>query len=119
MALLDRPLDPAQTWGAASVKNGTYTPIGYRVFVAPGRRRLICRPASRPPPGPLSTPLDVRDARHARSRDHGLRQGVVLGPDAAPLAPVLERATAITAFTSGGQSFTLSVRALLPDEAGG
>ena len=120
LALVDKLLDPAETWGAASVKNGTYTPTGYRVFVAPGAPPTDSQASQPPATWPLSTPLSTFGTPATPDRGiTGLRQGVVLGPDAALLGPVLERATAITAFTSGGQSFTLSVRALLPDEAGG
>jgi hypothetical protein len=49
----------------------------------------------------------------------GLRQGVVLGPDAALLGPILQAATADTHVASGGKKYTLHVRALLPDELGG
>ena len=38
------------------------------------------------------------------------------GSDAAKLAPVLAAANQLTAFTSGGASFTLYVSPLLPDE---
>lgn len=120
LSLLDKLLDPAETWGAASVKDGVYTPIGYRVYVAPGGPPPDAQASQPPVAWPLGTPLAAFGTLANPDRGiAGLRQGVVLGPDAALLAPILERATAITAFTSGGRSFTLSVRALLPDEAGG
>jgi hypothetical protein len=49
----------------------------------------------------------------------GLRQGVILGTDAALLGPALQAATADTQFASGGKNYTLHVRPLLPDELGG
>lgn len=120
LALLDKLLDPAETWGAASVKDGTYTPIGYRVYVAPGGPPPDAQASQPPVAWPLATALAAFGTPANPDRGiAGLRQGVVLGADAAALGPILQRATAITAFTSGGQSFTLYVRALLPDEAGG
>ena len=49
----------------------------------------------------------------------GLRMGVVAGADAAKVGPLLAAATQLTAFTSAGESYTLFVRPLLPDELGG
>jgi hypothetical protein len=118
--LLGKLLDPAETWGAASAPNTVYQPIAYRVFVAPGAPAGDGG-ASQPPSvaWPLATSLAefgtpaVPDFGIA-----GLRSGVLHGADVAAAAPVLEAASATTAFTSGGQSYTLSVRALLPDEVG-
>jgi hypothetical protein len=49
----------------------------------------------------------------------GLRQGVVVGPDATQLGPVLRAATTLDRFISGGKSYQVWVRPLLPDEIGG
>jgi hypothetical protein len=46
-----------------------------------------------------------------------MRVGVVAGADAVALAPILARANALTPFTSGGRTFSLLVRPLLPEEA--
>jgi len=64
----------------------------------------------------------MTERRHLQAADRGiagLRQGTLLGADAAVVGPILQRATTLTAFTSGGSAFTLSVRPLLPDEIGG
>ena len=118
--LLNRLLDPSESWGAGSVKASTYAPAGYRVFVIPGAPSSDPATAQVPVAWPLSTPLDAFGTAAVPDRGiAGLRQGVVLGPDAATLGPILARATLATAFTSGGKSYTLSVRPLLPDEVGG
>jgi hypothetical protein len=119
LALLDRLLDPAETWGAAAVQASAYSPSGYLIFVAPGGPASDPQASQSPVALPLATPLADFGAPAAADRGiAGLRQGTVLGPDAAVLGPILQRATTLTAFTSGGSSFTLSVRPLLPDEVG-
>jgi hypothetical protein len=120
LALLDRLLDPAETWGAASAPESAYAPQGYRIFVAPGAPAPDASVSEPPVAWPLATPLSEFGTAATPDRGiPGLRQGVVLGADAAALGPVLEKATSQTAFTSGGSSFTLYARALLPDELGG
>ena len=119
LALLDRLLDPAETWGAASAAESTYAPEGYRVFVAPGAPPPDASVTEPPVAWPLSTPLSEFGTAATPDRGiPGLRQGAVLGPDAAVLGPLLKSATSLTAFTSGGKPYTLSVRTLLPDELG-
>jgi len=117
--LLNRLIDPAETWGAGSVTAVKYAPAGYRVYVIPGAPSSDPATAQQPVTWPLSTALDAFGTAAVPDRGiAGLRQGVVLGADAATLGPILARATLETAFTSGGRSYTLSVRPLLPDEAG-
>jgi hypothetical protein len=117
--LLARLIDPAETWGAGAATSSTFTPIGYRVYVAPADAAA----ASGGPSAiawPLATPLAAFGTPAIPDRGiTGLRQGVVLGPDAASLAAVLRLATTLTPFTSGGRSYTLYVRPLLPDEIAG
>lgn len=119
--LLARLVDPSETWGAASAPTASrYDPAGYRVFVIPGAPSGDPATTQTPVAWPLSTPLDSFGTASVPDRGiAGLRQGVVLGADAATLGPVLARATTETAFTSGGTSWTLSVRPLLPDELPG
>ncbi len=120
IALLDRLLDPGEKWGAPATTETRYVPAGYRVYVAPGVPQADPQASQSPVAWPLSTPLAEFGSPATPDRGiAGLRQGVVLGADAATLGPVLERASALTAFTSGGSSYTLSVRPLLPDEVGG
>ncbi len=119
LALLDRLLDPAETWGAASAPESRYAPQGYRVFVAPGAPASDAGVSEPPVAWPLSTPLAEFGTAATPDRGiAGLRQGALLGADAATVGPLFEKATNLTAFTSGGSPFTLSVRALLPDELG-
>lgn len=120
LALLDRLLDPSETWGAAAGPDSTYTPTAYRIYVVPGGPPPDPQASQSPIAWPLATALADFGTPAVPGRGiAGLRQGVVLGADAALLAPVLQRATTLTAFTSGGSSFTLYVRPLLPDEIGG
>jgi hypothetical protein len=120
LALLDRLLDPAESWGGPATPGTIYAPTGYLIFVAPGGPASDPQASQSPVAWPLATPLADFGAPAAVDRGiAGLRQGTVLGADAAVLGPILQRATTLTAFTSGGSSFTLSVRPLLPDELGG
>ncbi|HEX2756038.1 MAG TPA: hypothetical protein VHM48_11270 [Candidatus Limnocylindrales bacterium] len=118
--LLNKLLDPAETWGGGAIQPSSYAPTGYRVFVIPGAPSVDPATPQTPVAWPLSTALDAFGTAAAPDRGiAGLRQGAVLGPDAVTLGPILARATVETAFTSGGKSFTLAVRPLLPDELGG
>jgi hypothetical protein len=116
--LLDRLTDPTQTWGAASAPETPFVPAGYRVFVVPGAP--ASDQTSAPVQWPLATALDAFGTPAVPDRGvTGLRQGVVVGADAAILRPILEAARSSTPFVSGGKTYTLHVRALLPDELGG
>jgi len=119
IALLDRLLDPAETWGAASARESAYAPEGYRIFVATGAPPPDASVSEPAVAWPLSTPLSEFGTAATPDRGiSGLRQGTVVGADATVLGPLLKGATSLTAFTSGGSPFTLYVRALLPDELG-
>jgi hypothetical protein len=120
LGLLDRLLDPGETWGAPAAADSRYMPVGYRVYVAPGAPQADSQVSQSPIAWPLATPLAEFGTPSVPDRGiAGLRQGVVLGADATTLGPILERATTLTAFTSGGSSYTLYVRPLLPDEVAG
>jgi hypothetical protein len=116
--LLGRLLDPSDTWGAPSAPESVYQPLAYRVFVRPGA------PAgdgssTEPIAWPLATPLSEFGAPAVPDFGvTGLRSGIIHGNDVATAAPILESAPSSATFTSGGQDYTLLVRALLPDEVG-
>jgi hypothetical protein len=117
--LLAKLLDPAETWGAGRATTSTLAPVGYRVYVAPADAAAASGGPA-PIAWPLATALDAFGTAAIPDRGiTGLRQGVVLGPDAMNLAAVLRGATTISVFTSGGRSYTLYVRPLLPDEIAG
>lgn len=118
--LLGRLLDPSETWGTAAPPTSTYVPTGYRIFVAPGAPTGDGTTAVPSVAWPLATALADFGTPAVPDRGvAGLRSGVVLGDDARTLAPLLAGATTVTAFTSGGASFRLWVRALLPHELPG
>ena len=118
--LLNRLLDPAETWGAPSAPEGPYTPSGYRIFVGPASAQPDPSAGSASVAWPLAAPLDTFGTPAVPDRGiAGLRQGVALGADAETLTPILRSATTETVFTSTGKSYALYVRPLLPDEAGG
>ena len=117
--LLNRLLDPSELWGAGSAPETPFQPTGYRVFAAPVPPQGDPSTAPKPVAWPLSTPLASFGVPAVPDRGvQGLRQGAVVGADAATLAPILGAATIDTGFTSGGQTWTLYVRPLLPDELG-
>ena len=118
--LLGRLTDPATAWGDASSQPTLFVPAGYRVFVIPGAPTSDPATPQQPVAWPLATALDAFGTPATPDRGiAGLRQGAVLGADAATLRPILAKATVETAFTSGGKPYTLMVRPLLPDEVGG
>lgn len=120
LALLDRLLDPAETWGGSASAPTTYLPTAYRIYVVPDGPVADPSASQSPVTWPLTTPLATFGTPAVPDRGiAGLRQGAVVGADAATLAPILAGATALTPFTSAGSAFTLYVRPLLPDEIGG
>jgi hypothetical protein len=120
-ALLDRLTDPNEAWGSTSTTEAAYDPPGFLLYVAPGAPTPSDPSLTEPSIAwPLATPLAGFGAPAVPDRGiAGLRQGAVLGADAATAKPVLERATAISPFTSAGSTFTLYARPLLPDELPG
>jgi hypothetical protein len=119
LALLSRLVDPAEDWGATAAHHSSFVPLGYRVYVAPGPS-ADASASQAPIAWPLAASLDGFGTPAVPDRGvAGLRQGVVVGPDATQLAQVLRAATTGDVFTSGGKPYTLWVRPLLPDEIGG
>jgi hypothetical protein len=117
-ALLTQLTDPTVTWGAASAPATTFKPTAYRVYTAPGAPADAANGGS-PIGWPMGTSLaDFGAAAAANLGVDGLRSGIVSGADAATLATALAAARPSTAITSGGKSWTIWVRALLPDELG-
>ena len=116
--LLTMLTDPSQGWGSAAAPATRYSPVGYRVFEAPGAPTST--PGGASVPWPLAPGLVGFGAPAVPDRGvSGLRSGVVTGADATALASALAAATPATAFTSGGQPYTLWVRPLFPDELAG
>ncbi len=118
--LLNRLLDSMTPWGGTVGTQSAYQPAGYRIFVVAGGPQADPTVSQSPVQWPLSTALADFGTPAVPDRGiAGLRTGVVLGADAAALGPILGRASALTPWVSGGSSYTLYVRALLPDESGG
>jgi hypothetical protein len=114
--LLERLEDTTEAWGSTPVVNA-FVPTAYRVFVAPGAPNAEGASDQPAAAWPLTVALDAFGTPAVPDRGiAGLRQGAVFGPDAATLGPVLQAATQVTAFSSGGKLYTLYVRPLLPDE---
>ncbi len=112
--LLNRLLDTTDDWGTANVAETTYAPVGFKVYAAPAD----------PGGSSVAWPLATELASFGRPAVPdlgmtGLRTGIVLGADAAALGPVLEAASAGTVFTSGGTTWAVYARPLLPHELGG
>jgi hypothetical protein len=115
--LLTRLQDQGESWGAPSPVRSILVPTAYRLYVAPGAPAGDGSSGAPVVAWPLATPLDQFGVPAVPDRGiAGLRQGAVFGADAAALGPVLARANALTAFSSGGKVYTLYVRPLLPDE---
>lgn len=118
--LLGRLLDTTETWGATAPRTSTYTPVGYRIFAAPGAPAGDGSTTVPAIAWPLTTGLASFGVPAVPDRGvAGLRSGIALGADAEALAPILATATTATPFTSDGATFTLWVRALLPHELPG
>ena len=118
--LLARLLDPTENWGSTAARESTFVPLGYRVYGGPADPTPAASGSQPSIAWPLAAGLDAFGTPAVPDRGvTGLRQGVVQGPDAARLAPFLRSATTLSTFTSGGRSYVLWVRPLLPDEIGG
>jgi hypothetical protein len=120
-AFVTKLSDASETWGAGSAPESILVPAGYRVFVVPGAPEAGDPSLTQHPVAwPLATPLDRFGS--PADPDHGierLRVGDVSGNDAAILRGIFDQATELTPFTSGGASYSLYVRPLLPDELPG
>jgi hypothetical protein len=117
--LLTRLQDPAETWGSASAAPvATYTPVAFRVFLAPFDTTLASLPYT-PIPWPLTTGPDKFGSPAAADLGvTGLRSGVVLGADAATVARAVAGAQVGTSFNVGKAIWQTWIRPLLPDELG-
>jgi hypothetical protein len=116
---LARLTDPADTFGAPAAPTTLYAPTAFQVWVSPGLP-AASDPAltQQPVAWPLTTPLaSFGTPATPDTGIAGMRVGVVAGVDAATLEPILARANVLTPFTSGGRTFSLLVRPLLPEEA--
>jgi hypothetical protein len=110
--LLNRLTDETETWGSASANPTPYTPLGYRLYVAPATDSGAPTAA-----WPLSTSLaDFGAPVSGEYGVDGLRSGVVIGADAQALGQALENVQAGTELSSGGTNYQVWIRALLPDE---
>jgi hypothetical protein len=67
---------------------------------------------------PLATPLAEFGEPFRATAEPSMRCGVVTGDDLATIRPALESANQLTSWRSGGETWSLILRPLLPDEAG-
>jgi hypothetical protein len=67
---------------------------------------------------PLATPLAAFGEPFRATAEPPMRCGVVTGDDLATIRPALESANQLTYWRSGGETWSLILRPLLPDEAG-
>lgn len=67
---------------------------------------------------PLAVPLATFGEPFRPGAEPAMRCGVVAGDDLATLRPALEAANQLTFWRSGGQTWSLVLRPLLPDESG-
>jgi hypothetical protein len=110
--LLNRLLDPAETWGAADVAAAAFTPTAYKIYVAPTTQAEV--PSAE---WPLAT--DLAEFGSPSTPDFGvtgLRTGVVLGDEATALGEALGSASVDTQISSNGKLYQVWIRPLLPPE---
>lgn len=106
-------------FGGTAGPQGSYTPLGFQVFVTPGPPDVSDPSLARPAVSwPLATPL-ASFGKVDTLGVAGARVGVVIGSDAAMIGPILASATQITPFLSGGSQWTVVAKPLLPDEVAG
>lgn len=119
-ALLDRLEDSTDWWGAAEGPFDQYVPGAYRIFVAPGGPVPDPSASQSTVAWPLSMPLDSFGIPAVPDRGiAGLRSGIVSGTDADALVRFVATTNVLQPISSGGKSYTLYVRPLLPDETAG
>ncbi|MEP7360117.1 MAG: hypothetical protein ABI744_00925 [Chloroflexota bacterium] len=115
ITLLNRLLDPAETWGATNdVAPATYQPVAYRVYVAP---------ADGADANTMDWPLATAPEQFGSPATPdfgvtGLRSGIVLGDESTAFAAAVADADSQEIFTSGGNAYQVWVRPLLPTELG-
>ncbi len=119
MDLLAKLQDPATTWGAtAAATTATYSPVAYRVYLAPLDATSMSLPFT-PIPWPLATAPDAFGSPAAANMGiDGLRSGVISGADAAAFAKAVAGAQRGTSFSVGKAIWQTWIRPLLPDELG-
>jgi len=104
------------SFGGTAGPEGSYTALGFQLFVSPGPPDVSDPSLARPPISwPLATPLASFGKVDTLGAD-GARVGVVIGSDAATIGPILASATQIKPFLSGGRQWTVAAKPLLPDE---
>jgi hypothetical protein len=113
---LARLTDPTTVWGGSAAPATQYQPTAYRLWVAPsaggGTPSTV--------PWPLAADPSTFGATVAANFGvAGLRSGVVDGAAAIALASALAAAPAGAMLTSGGHTFQVWVRPLLPTELAG
>lgn len=114
IALLNRLLDTTETWGASNVTTAVYSPVAYRIYVAPAAAA-----GSEVMDWPLATaPADFGSPATPDFGVTGLRSGIVTGADAQAFAAAVAAASSQVTFTFGGDAYQVWVRPLLPDELG-
>jgi hypothetical protein len=114
IALLNRLLDPAETWGAANPTDVTYPPVAYRIYVAPAAAA-----ASDTLDWPLATaPTEFGSPATPDFGVTGLRSGIVIGADAQSFAAAVIGASSQVTFNFSSDAYQVWVRPLLPDELG-
>jgi len=97
-------------------RDQAFDPTGIRVFVSRGGPPAQPGLERRAVAWPLATPL--ADFGHPLSDWPDLRCGTVAGSDLARLLADAQRADQLTPWRSGGATYTLTFRPLLPDESG-
>jgi len=110
--LLNRLVDPSETWGASNVTATPYTPTAYKVYAAPA-------PAGSTPTvtWPLSPVLsEFGSPATPNFGVDGLRTGAVSGANASTLATNLGTTAAGTFASSNGVPYQVWIRPLLPVE---
>jgi hypothetical protein len=114
--LLNRLLDPSETWGARDGQPSTFTPTAYKVYAA----FMTDTPASLAVGWPLATSLDAFGVPAQPDFGvTGLRTGVVSGADAIAVQQAFKDFTGNLALSDNqGKlgTFQVWIRPLLPPE---
>ena len=103
--------------GTAVVEpEGPYQPTSVRIYALPAQPDNSSGIEPNLKDWPLATPLATLGAPGGFAE--GMRCGVVSGAELTTLLPVLQASNQLTYWRSGGQTFQLTLRPLLPDETG-
>lgn len=110
--LLNRLLDPSETWGATSVDSVPFTPTAYKIHAAPttgGEGTAV--------DWPLTASLaDFGTPATPNFGVMGLRTGAVTGSDASKVADAFASAAPDALARSDGETYQVWIRPLLPPE---